>query len=127
MSSSAAGAGAGAGAVAGIPTQHFNKSNLGIMVSAVGVIILVISVGLQYSVVGHGSSGQLVISSSLKNSFWLVLTGGVLLALGVLMWLTFATFSEGKYLALFILAFSSYFIANMALLCSLYQVNISMS
>lgn len=108
-------------------TPTLNKGSLGIVVSVTGIIILLISVGLQYSVVGHGSSGQLVISSSLKNSMWLILTGVVLLGLGFIMWLTFASLSEGKYVALFILAFSSYFISNMALLCSLYQVNISTS
>ena len=109
-----------------LPTQ-LNKSNLGILVSVAGIVLLIISVGLQYSVVGHGSSGQLVISSSLKNSFWLILTGTVLLAVGVLMWTVFNTVSQGRYLVLFVLAFSSYFIANMALLCSLYQVNVSTS
>jgi hypothetical protein len=109
-----------------VPTQ-LNKSNLGILVSVAGIILLIVSVGLQYSVVGHGSSGQLVISSSLKNSFWLILTGTVLLAVGILMWTVFNTVSQGRYLLLFVLAFSSYFIANIALLCSLYQVNVSTS
>jgi len=42
---------------------------------------------------------------------------------GFIIWLIFSD-TTNKYLAVFLLAFSSYFLGNLALLFSLYQVNV---
>jgi hypothetical protein len=98
--------------------------NWGIVISCAGILILLISLSIQYSIINHGSSGQIVIDTSLTQSAWIIGSGTLLLLIGVALYLAFNT-SDQKYNLIFILAFSSYFISNMAVLFSLYQVNLS--
>jgi len=98
--------------------------NWGLVLSCTGILLLVISLSIQYSIINNGSSGQIVIDTSLTQSGWIIGSGTLLLLIGVALYLAFNT-SDQKYNLIFILAFSSYFIANMALLFSLYQVNLS--
>jgi len=98
--------------------------NWGIFGAAVGIIIIVVSMTVQFFVIDHGSSGQVTIDTAMNTGMWAVLTGASLLALGTILWILFKT-TEYQYLSVFMLAFSSLFVAEIALLSSLYQVTVT--
>ena len=97
---------------------------MGIIFSALGAATIIISVILQYFVVDHGSSNQLTIDAEVQKSIWAVLTGVVLFIIGFVLWLLFSSYSN-KYFAVFLLAFSSFVIGNIAVILSLYQVTVT--
>ena len=97
---------------------------MGIIFSVLGAATIIISVILQYFVVDHGSSNQLTIDAEVQKSIWAVLTGVVLLIIGFVLWLLFSSYSN-KYFAVFLLAFSSFVIGNIAVILSLYQVTVT--
>ena len=111
-------------AIANVVKSIPKYDNWGIVISCAGILLLVICLSIQYSLINSGSSGQIVVDTSLTQSAWIIGSGILLLLIGVGMYLAFNT-SDQKYNLIFILAFSSYFIANMSLLFSLYQVNLS--
>jgi len=98
--------------------------NWGIVMAATGIVIVIGSLALQFIVVNHGSSGQVTIDTSMNTSLWAVLTGVSLFALGFVLWILFKT-TQYQYLAVFALAFTSFCVAEFALLSSLYQVTVT--
>ena len=96
----------------------------GIIFSALGAITVIGSVILQYFVIDHGSSNQLTIDGEVQKSIWAVLTGVVLFIVGFILWILFSSVAN-KYLAVFLLAFSSFVIGNIAVVMSLYQVTVT--
>ena len=98
--------------------------NWGIFIAIAGIVTVIGSLAVQFTVVNHGSSGQITIDTSLNTSLWAVLTGVSLFALGFTLWILFKT-TQYQYLAVFLLAFSSLCIAEVALLSSLYQVTVT--
>jgi hypothetical protein len=88
------------------------------------MLTVIISLGLQFFIIDHGSSNQLTIDAEVKKSIWGVLTGIILFVLGFVLWLWFSTW-RNKYLPVFILSFGSYVVANIAVMLSLYQVTVS--
>jgi hypothetical protein len=96
----------------------------GIILASMGVITVVISLLIQFSVIDNGSSNQLTIDAEVSKNIWGVFTGLILFIVGYVLWLTFSGFKH-KYLAVFMLAFSSYIVANFAVMLSLYQVQLT--
>jgi len=96
----------------------------GIVFACVGIITVVISLIVQFSVIDNGSSNQLTIDTEVSKNIWGVFTGIILFVVGYALWVTFSSFKH-KYLATFLLAFSSYIIANFAVMLSLYQVQVT--
>ena len=96
----------------------------GIILASLGIITVVISLLVQFSVIDNGSSNQLTIDNEVSKNIYGVMTGIILFAVGYVLWIIFSSFKH-KYLATFILAFSSYFIANFAVMLSLYQVQLT--
>jgi hypothetical protein len=96
----------------------------GIILACLGVITVVISLVVQFNVIDNGSSNQLTIDSEVSKNIWGVFTGIILFIVGYVLWITFSSFKH-KYLATFLLAFSSYIVANFAVMLSLYQVQLT--
>ena len=96
----------------------------GLIFSSVGLLTVIISLIVQFYIIDHGSSNQLTIDAEVQKSVWGVLTGIILFILGFVLWLWFSTW-RNKYLPVFLLSFSSYIVANLAVMLSLYQVQLS--
>lgn len=96
----------------------------GIILAILGVITVVISLVVQFQVIDNGSSNQLTIDSEVSKNIWGVFTGILLFVIGYVLWISFSSFKH-KYLAVFLLAFSSYIVANFAVMLSLYQVQLT--
>jgi hypothetical protein len=92
---------------------------LGFLAFALGII----GFGIQFFVTSHGSSGQVEIEERLKVTTWILLTAVLLGIIGVIYYI-YSLSSSKPFLLVFILAFSSFFFSNFALLLSLRQVNI---
>ena len=96
----------------------------GLIVAILGLICVVASTVLNFFIMNHGSSGQLVIDEYMKRVLWPILTGIILMVFGFVIWIQFSV-SEHKYIGTFALAFSSYVVSMFAVLFSLYQVNVT--
>jgi hypothetical protein len=97
--------------------------SLGILLACFGIFIVILSTFLQFYNLDHGSSNQLTIDKEVSTNILCVLTGASFLAVGFILWIMFSDMTN-KYLAVFMLAFSSYVLSNVAILFSLYQVNV---
>jgi hypothetical protein len=84
-----------------------------------------ISMTVQLFTLNHGTSGQLAIDTGLHTALWPVLTGAILLAVGFTMWNLLSENKGYSYPALFMLAFSSYIMANFAIFASTKQVTVA--
>lgn len=98
---------------------------MGLIAWIAGLLTIVISMTLQLWTLDHGTSGQLAIDSGLHTALWPGLTGVVLLAVGLMVWILFNENERYKYPALFLLAFSSYVMANFAIYASSKQVTVA--
>jgi hypothetical protein len=96
----------------------------GIIFSVVGVLIIIVSMYLQFSVLDHGSSNQLTIDAEVQKSIWGVLTGILFFVFGIILWLWFSSL-KNKYMPVFLLSLLSYIGANTAIMLSLYQVQVN--
>ena len=96
----------------------------GIILASLGVITVIISLLVQFSVIDNGSSNQLTVDAEVSKNIWGVFTGIILFIVGYVLWISFSSFKH-KYLAVFLLAFSSYIVANFAVMLSLYQVQLT--
>ena len=95
----------------------------GIIFSVIGIVLIIVSLSLQFSILDHGSSNQLTIDAEVQKSIWGVLTGILFFVLGFILWLWFSTF-KNKYMPIFLLSLLSYIGANTAIMLSLYQVQV---
>jgi len=96
----------------------------GLIFTAVGLGTVLISLIVQFYIIDHGSSNQLTIDAEVQKSVWGILTGIILFVLGFVLWLWFSTW-RNKYLPVFLLSFASYVVANIAVMLSLYQVQVT--
>jgi hypothetical protein len=131
MSSGAATGAAVTGGAGGDPAvektfiQRFTptKSSWGLILWVAGIIFISVSMTIQLFTLSHGTSGQLSIDKGLLGGgLWPVLTGAILLAVGFTMWNLLSEHKGYSYPALFMLAFSSYIMANFAIFASTRQV-----
>jgi hypothetical protein len=100
-------------------------STMGLIAWLAGLLTITVSMTVQLWTLDHGTSGQLAIESGLHKALWPGLTGAVLLAVGFMFWILFNENERYKYPALFILAFSSYVMANFAIYASSKQVTVA--
>lgn len=112
----------GAVASAGV---SLSKANWGLIGWIAGVIIISISMTVQLFTLSHGTSGQLAIDTGLHAALWPVLIGAILIAVGFTMWNLLSEHKGYSYPALFMLAFSSYIMANFAIFASTKQVTVA--
>jgi hypothetical protein len=98
--------------------------NIGFFVFIIGIITIIIGTTTQFFVIDHGSSGQLTIQNELNKTLWCILIAVVLGIVGYVLWIIYAK-DHNRYLQTFLMAFFSLVIANVALLISLYQVQVS--
>jgi hypothetical protein len=98
-----------------------------IVLSSVGTLTILISMIVQMSSLYSGSSGQLKIDKTRDMSLSAILTGAVLAAIGFGLYIRTLNDApgSGKFLMVYLLAFSSFFIANMALMFSTVQVTVA--
>jgi len=102
------------------------KANtMGLIGFILGLITITVSMTLQLWTLNHGTSGQLAIDSGLKTGLWPGLLGAILLMVGFVFWILLNDNEAYKYPALFILAFSSYIMANFAIYASSKQVTVA--
>ena len=83
---------------------------------------------VQMSSLYSGSSGQLEIDKTRNtNNLVTILTGAVVAAIGFGLYIRIMNDApgSGKFLMVYLLAFSSFFIANMALMFSTVQVTVA--
>lgn len=99
-------------------------STFGIVMSVIGIIVVIVSLILQFSVINHGTSNQLTVDDRVRTNIISVLTGVSVFAVGFALWLLFTRIAN-KYLAVFLLAFASLFISQIAVVFSLYQVTVT--
>jgi hypothetical protein len=98
-----------------------------IVLASVGTLTILISMIVQMSSLYSGSSGQLDIDKSRMMSLPGILLGAVLAAIGFGLYIRTLNDApgSGKFLMVYLLAFSSFFIANMALMFSTVQVTVA--
>ena len=93
-----------------------------------GIIMVVLSLIMQIFSLSHGSSGQLTIDSALNTNLWVMLTGVFLFIVGYILYLVVGKLTpQTKYLAMYILAFSAFFLSNLAMMFSTMQVTVTTS
>jgi hypothetical protein len=102
------------------------RDSLGFFLATLGVLIVIISTIIQFYNINHGSSNQITIASEMSTNITCVMTGISLFIVGFILWIMFNETSN-KYLAVFLVSFTSFILANMAILFSLYQVNVVQS
>ena len=95
----------------------------GFAITILGVLIVTVSTIIQFYNLDHGSSNQITIDAEMNTNVTLVMTGISFFIVGYIIWI-FSAEIANKYLAVFLLAFTSFILSNMAILFSLYQVNV---
>jgi len=98
-----------------------------IVLASIGTLTILISMIVQMSSLYSGSSGQLDIDNTRKMSLPAILLGAVVAAIGFGLYIRTLNDApgSGKFLMVYLLAFSSFFIANMALMFSTVQVTVA--
>lgn len=104
------------------------KSYGPVILATAGIITVIVSLCMQMFSINHGTSGQLTIDSAKNANLWVLITGVLLLVVGWILYISFGNLlPHTKYLAMYMLAFSSFFISNLAMMFSTIQVNITNS
>jgi hypothetical protein len=98
-----------------------------ILVASAGTLMILISMIVQMYSLYSGSSGQLQIDNARHISLGTILFGAVVAAIGFGLYIRTLNDApgSGKFLMVYLLAFSSFFIANMALMFSTVQVTVA--
>lgn len=102
----------------------FVPENCGFILIIAGGLIIFISFFLQMFSINNGTSGQLTVDSLINRNVYIIPTAIVIIILGYLLWVMFSK-NDYKYASIFGLAFVSYFCSNLAVMFSLYQVQVS--
>jgi hypothetical protein len=88
-----------------------------------GILTVIISLVLQFALVNNGPSGHNVIMTNMRSYGASIATGIVCIGIGLVMWLVLYQTSKA-YIWLFIITWISFLLANMAVMFSLYQVEL---
>jgi uncharacterized BrkB/YihY/UPF0761 family membrane protein len=107
------------------PTTDSRKDMAGVFLFVVGVILISISTVMQMFSMSNGSSGQVTIQSTGTTTLWPVLTGVVLLGVGFFLYFVVLNDAYKTYRNLFVLAFFSYIMSNVALMFCTTQVKVT--
>jgi hypothetical protein len=100
-----------------------SAGKVGFGITILGVLLVTVSTLIQFYNLDHGSSNQITIDAEMNTNVTLVMTGISFFIVGYLFWI-FSTEIANKYMAVFLLAFMSFLLSNIAILFSLYQVNV---
>jgi drug/metabolite transporter (DMT)-like permease len=103
------------------PVVRARMNMVGIVLSVVGGVGVMSAIAAQAFAIDHGSN-QKPIDANNITTVWSIIIGACLLALGVVLWFSFQSGGEYKYLYVYGLAFSSYIVATIALYMSTIQV-----
>jgi hypothetical protein len=99
-------------------------SAFAIYVPIAGIVAVAVSMAFQFGVIDQGSSGQLTIDSNLAGIGWAIGTGLIITFVGLLLYRTIYS-SERAFLWLFGFAWLGYLLGNIAIMLSLYQVQLT--
>jgi vacuolar-type H+-ATPase subunit I/STV1 len=99
-------------------------ANIGFISFIAGIITLIIGLSTQFSVINNGTSGQLTIETQMNTTLIPILIAFILGIVGYVCWIINAK-DHNRYLQTFLMAFVSLIIGNVALVLSLYQVQVS--
>jgi hypothetical protein len=117
-----------------IPVSTLSKGVSGmksygpVILATAGIITVIVSLSMQMFSINHGTSGQLTIDSAKNANLWVLITGVLLLVVGWILYIFLGNLQpHTKYLAMYMLAFSSFFMSNLAMMFSTIQVNITNS
>ncbi len=110
-------------AVTQAPYKYYGS----IILASLGTLTILISMIVQMYSLYSGSSGQLEIDNARHISLGTILAGAVVAAFGFGLYISIMNDApgSGKFLMVYLLAFSSFFIANMALMFSTVQVTVA--
>lgn len=101
-----------------------NTPNLtSILLSVGGILMVTIAMGLQFAVVNNGPSGDNMITSNWKGYVAPIITGIIILFVGLVLY-KYINSQKESFLWLFMFSMISYFLSNLAIMYSLYQVNL---
>jgi hypothetical protein len=107
-----------------IKSESSNSSNVfPIIITLSGVFAVITGMIVQFFVINNGSSGDNIIMGNMRSIGPIIGTSISCLFIGLLLWKSFNQSSK-SFLWLFILTMISYFLANMAIMFSLYQVEL---
>jgi glucan phosphoethanolaminetransferase (alkaline phosphatase superfamily) len=102
-----------------------NKQSVwGIVLSGAGIVVAGASLLAQFFNIDNGTSGQLTVDTNMKTTMWPVVLSFVFLLVGGMLYIFFDT-TQKPYLWVFGMSFLSLFLANLAVLMSTYQVQIT--
>ena len=93
------------------------------IITVAGVLATTIGLGLQFSVLNNGPSGDSMIITNMREYGAAIATGISCVFIGLLMW-KILNQSSKSFLLLFIMTWISYLLANIAIMFSLYQVEL---
>lgn len=106
-------------------SSSFSKySNLAIYLPITGIVTAAVAMAFQFAVIDHGSSGQLTIESNMNGIGWGIGLGLVITLVGLLLYRTIYS-SERAFLWLFGFAWFGFLLGNIAIMLSLYQVQLT--
>ena len=101
-----------------------NAPNLtSVILSVGGILMVTIAMGIQFAVVNNGPSGDNMITANWKGYVAPIITGVIVLFVGLVIYKTINAQRE-SFLWLFMFSMISYFLSNLAIMYSLYQVNL---
>jgi hypothetical protein len=105
-------------------TSLSNTPNLiSIIITVAGVLATTIGLGVQFSVLNNGPSGDNMIMNNMRTYGAVIGTSISCVFVGLLMW-KLLNQSSKSFLWLFVITWISYLLANMAIMFSLYQVEL---
>ncbi len=89
-----------------------------------GIATVAISLATQYAVIDHGTSGQVTIESNMSSIGWGIGTGLLITFVGLVLY-RFMNMSDRAFLWLFAFSWLGFVLANIAIMFSLYQVQLT--
>lgn len=89
-----------------------------------GIATVAISLATQYAVIDHGTSGQVTIESNMASIGWGIGTGLLITFVGLVLY-RFMNMSDRAFVWLFAFAWLGFVLANIAIMFSLYQVQLT--
>jgi hypothetical protein len=94
-----------------------------ILFTVTGVLTVIIGMGLQFAVLNNGPSGDNMIMSNIQAYGATLATGIVCILIGLVLW-KLLNQSSRSFMWLFVITWISYLLSNMAIMFSLYQVQL---
>ena len=103
-------------------TSKYNTLSIALPIA--GIATVAISMATQFAVIDHGSSGQVTIDSNMTGIGWGIGLGIIITFVGLVLY-RFMNMSDRAYVWLFGFAWVGFLLANIAIMFSLYQVQLT--